>query len=599
MLYWLRWLVIVGVLPAWVVTALTINASYQRERVTLERSTVATAHALSEAVDHDLESATAAMQVLAMSPYLASGDIAAFYRQAREALSNQSGNVIVLVDPSGQQIMSTIKSYGEKLPRAGATDMVRAVLETARPMISDFYIETTSKEPQVAVGVPVIRDGKVIDVLMMGILPQDLSEVLHSEQLPRNWVAAIVDAKGTIVARTHAPDQFVGQKGEPALLRRLKESWEGSGELATLEGTSVLAAFSRSYLSGWTVAIGIPIDELTADLHVRLWWDAAAAGVVFLLALLLAQQTSLRIARSIQALRRPALALASDAPIVIPPIEIAEVAEVGRAIASAGRLLEQRTNARDQAERKARAHLAELAHVSRVSLAGEMVAGIAHELSQPLTAIGAYGQGCLRLLAAPTCDAEMLKEGVRGVVQQAERAGEVLIRLRDFVRQGASRRRFVAVRPLIDAAVALIAFEAAHVQVEIAVQVDPNLPLVFADDIQIEQVILNLLRNSMDAMICANVTHARAVVAAHGTANGTVEISVTDNGPGVGDASKENIFQPFVTTKPWGMGMGLSISRTIVEAHGAELRLAPSQSAGATFTFELPTTAIGMQVDAQ
>jgi two-component system sensor kinase FixL len=227
-----------------------------------------------------------------------------------------------------------------------------------------------------------------------------------------------------------------------------------------------------------------------------------------------------------------------------------------------------------------------------------MAAGMAHELSQPLTAIVAYGRGCLRLLAEPQPDPEKLKAGAREVVQQAERAGDVLVRLRDFVHQGASRRQFVAVRPLIDAAVNLVALEAAHAQVTITVSADPDLPLVFADNVQIEQVILNLLRNAVDALVVAEAEEKRILVEARRRGAAHVEISVTDSGPGIPEQLREKIFDPFVTTKPRGMGMGLSISQTFIEAHGGALRLAPDRDGGATFVFDLPTPPAEMRNNA-
>src|SRR5580765_7586521 len=170
-LFWLRWLVIIAIVPAWAATALTITLSYQRARVMVESDTVDDARALMHVVDRDLTSATAAMQVLATSPYLTFGDITAFYDQAREVLSAQTGNAIVLTDPTGQQIMTTLRPYGETLPRAGAPELLRTILETGKPAISDLFIGATSKRPQVAAGAPVIRDGRIVYSLTMGILP--------------------------------------------------------------------------------------------------------------------------------------------------------------------------------------------------------------------------------------------------------------------------------------------------------------------------------------------------------------------------------------------------------------------------------------------
>ena len=249
-------------------------------------------------------------------------------------------------------------------------------------------------------------------------------------------------------------------------------------------------------------------------------------------------------------------------------------------------------------EARYREHQAELAHVARISLAGEMAAGLAHELSQPLTAITAYGRGCLRLLTAPMTEPELLHEGITEVVQQAERAGDVLDRLREFVRGGENRRALTEVGPLIDAALSLIRMEAMQQQVEIEAMIDPGLPAVLADRVQIEQVLLNLLRNAMDAMEAVNSKPRSVIVEARRNSKHAIEISVADSGPGVAAEVEDTIFEPFITTKPLGMGMGLSISRAIVESHGGSLRMSPSIRSGAIFIFDLPTAETQARSDA-
>jgi len=173
-------------------------------------------------------------------------------------------------------------------------------------------------------------------------------------------------------------------------------------------------------------------------------------------------------------------------------------------------------------------------------------------------------------------------------VQQAERAGDVLIRLREFVTRGAYRRTLVEVAPLIDAAVSLGRIEATRHEVKIEVRVDPDLPPVLADPIQIEQVMLNLLKNSIDSIESANVERRSIAVEAHRKDGWAVEISVVDSGSGVTDELACRIFEPFVTTKPLGMGLGPSISRSIIEAHGGRLEMARSAGSGTTFALDLP-----------
>jgi PAS domain S-box-containing protein len=254
--------------------------------------------------------------------------------------------------------------------------------------------------------------------------------------------------------------------------------------------------------------------------------------------------------------------------------------------------------ARRKAEARYREHQAELAHVSRVSLAGEMAAGVAHELSQPLTAITAYARGCLRLLGESVTEPALLHEGLTEVVQQAERAGDVLDRLREFVRGGGYRRALTEVEPLIDSVLGLTRVEAMQREVEIKARIDHDLPAVLADRVQIEQVLVNLLRNAMDAMEAVNTERRSIVVEARRKGNHAIEISVADSGPGVAAEVTDTIFEPFVTTKPNGMGMGLSISHSIIESHGGRLRMARGTLSGAIFIFDLPTAEAEAGTDA-
>jgi PAS domain S-box-containing protein len=254
--------------------------------------------------------------------------------------------------------------------------------------------------------------------------------------------------------------------------------------------------------------------------------------------------------------------------------------------------------ARREAEARDRQHQAELAHISRVSLAGEMAAGLAHELSQPLTAIIAYARGCLRLLAGSEPEPALLHEGVAEVVQQAERAGDVLDRLREFVRGGEFRRTLTEVKPLINAAVALARTEAIQHGVEIEAKIDPALPVVLADQVQIEQVLLNLLRNAIDAMEAANSERRSIIVEAHRNSKHAIEVFVADSGPGIAAEVAETLFEPFTTTKPLGMGMGLSISRAIIESHGGSLRMVRGLGSGAVFAFDMPTAPAEANSDA-
>jgi two-component system sensor kinase FixL len=216
-----------------------------------------------------------------------------------------------------------------------------------------------------------------------------------------------------------------------------------------------------------------------------------------------------------------------------------------------------------------------------------MASTLAHDLNQPLTAIIAYVQGCRRILAGAGGIPDSVRTAFDAVAQQAERAGAIIQRLREFLREGAARHSTVAVDDIIREALGLAEIEAAQNAIAVKVAVAPGLPPVIADRIQIEQVLVNLVRNAVDAIVAADAPEREIRITAARVGE-AVEIRVADTGPGIPPEIAERLFQPFVTSKPRGMGLGLSISRTIVEAHHGTLSWLPGDG-GATFAFTLPT----------
>jgi two-component system sensor kinase FixL len=170
---------------------------------------------------------------------------------------------------------------------------------------------------------------------------------------------------------------------------------------------------------------------------------------------------------------------------------------------------------------------------------------------------------------------------------QAERAGDIIRRLRDFVRTGSGRREVVDVKALIETTISLAKIEITQNAIDVQLRLAANLPPVAVDRVQIEQVLINLLRNAIDALLSSGRSRRTIVVAAE-IVNAAVEITLSDSGPGIADEVRSRIFEPFVTTKADGMGMGLAISRSIVEAQGGHLRLVATGEGGTRFAFDLP-----------
>ena len=257
---------------------------YSRERERLARDSMATARALVAAVEMEFKGAKLALYALASSPHLSSGDFAAFHVQAQAALKDQTMTNVVLLDASGRQLVNTARPFGEPLPAQGNPPQLQRIFETGEAVVTDLFTGPVLQKPLVAIGVPVRREGKTRYSLNAGIDPQILSTLLREQRLPEGWIAAIFDTQGTIVARTHEPERFVGEKGDPGLVQRMRETSEDAIEARTLEGTPVLTVFSRASASGWTVAIGIPQRELTA----HLWSSMARLFIAAFIALITA-----------------------------------------------------------------------------------------------------------------------------------------------------------------------------------------------------------------------------------------------------------------------------------------------------------------------
>ncbi|MGW5837910.1 PAS domain S-box protein [Methylorubrum extorquens] len=229
----------------------------------------------------------------------------------------------------------------------------------------------------------------------------------------------------------------------------------------------------------------------------------------------------------------------------------------------------------------------ELVHVSRLSAMGEMAATLAHELNQPLGAIANYTKGCRRLLANSDPEATTRTMDVLDkVAEQALRAGQIIRRLREFVTRGETEKRIEPVARLIEEASALALVGAREQGVTARIALAPNTQSVLADRVQVQQVLVNLMRNAREAM--QHSERRELTVEARPVNSHFAEIAVSDTGPGISEEVAERLFQPFVTTKPSGMGVGLSICRTIVEGHGGRLWVERNGNGGATFRLTLP-----------
>lgn len=245
-------------------------------------------------------------------------------------------------------------------------------------------------------------------------------------------------------------------------------------------------------------------------------------------------------------------------------------------------------SSRKRAEREARLHLDELAHASRLSALGEMATGIAHEVNQPLAAIVSYAQACLNMMASEKSDPSVVRNALEQIAIQGRRAGDIVHQLRQFVRKEQVKHAPVDVNQCIQNVLTLFSHDLRSSGAVLIVELDKELPMVTADRVQVEQVALNLLRNALEAALQQNGSAARVRVKTTRTEGHGVRVCVSDNGPGFGEEAPERLFETFYTTKPQGLGVGLSISRSIIESHGGHLQAEQNAAGGLDVSFTLP-----------
>ena len=248
-----------------------------------------------------------------------------------------------------------------------------------------------------------------------------------------------------------------------------------------------------------------------------------------------------------------------------------------------------RKSSEDQrrAEEALRRSQAEMAHVTRMVTMGELAVSIAHEINQPLSAIVTNGGACLRWLAGESPNLDEAREAVQRIVRDGNRAGEVITRIRGLLRKSDTKKVRLDINQTIEEVVSLTQDEAKRKNVALRMELGADVPPVLGDRIQLQQVILNLVLNGIEAVVSATDGPREVLIRSHRWESDTILVTVQDSGVGINSKNLEKVFDAFYTTKLQGMGMGLAISRSIIEDHGGRLWAVANDGSGATFQFTL------------
>ncbi len=373
-------LIVACLLPGVIGVAVLMAKMYRDDRSQTETATILTARTMSLVFDAELARARAVGMALATSDCLAAGDLAGLHRRAITLLgSERVASNVSLVTRDGQHLLNTLRPFGEVLPPHGDSPQLRQLFDQGVSVVSDVYTVGITRKPVVSVDVPVRQDGQVTQALRLVLQPDYVNDLMAQQRLPAEWIASVTDRSGTTVARTNLAERFVGQKANPELLRRLGAAAEGAYETVTREGIPAIVAFSRSPVSGWTVAIAIPKQALNAEWQRTTALIGASVLMLFALGMGFAWWQGGRIARSVQHLAEVAVAMADEQP-TSPPSEagaaqprnlhFAEAEDAARAIGQSEALLVQRSMAERSLLEILRVSEAQLAEAQRLAQLG-------------------------------------------------------------------------------------------------------------------------------------------------------------------------------------------------------------------------------------
>ncbi len=335
-------LVLTVLLPGIIGVTTLIHRQYRQEQQELEREATRMAKSLALEVDNELLDARKVAEALATSGHFTSRDFPALHRQLTEVLQKSDlGSHAVLSDANGQQLLNTQAPYGTPLPMHANPELVRQVFANGQPAISNVYVGALARRTLASVDVPVVINGKVAYDLGVGILTDKFDAFLRGQSRPSNWEVGIFDRQGRIVARTFEK-QLAGSAASPSLWRAMQDHRRDMFDVTTQQGTVIRSVLGRAPASGWYVAVGVPRAILEDDLQQRISLFGLVLLLMFGTGAGLAWFMGNRIARSVNALTAPALALEAGEPMQISPVYFREADDVALAMAGTARLLAKR-----------------------------------------------------------------------------------------------------------------------------------------------------------------------------------------------------------------------------------------------------------------
>jgi len=602
-------LVVTCVLPVWLVAGFLVFHAYTAKRNQINRNVLETARAMTMVVDRELSSVQAALRALATSPAFANGDFAAVHRQTLELLKSYPGADVIVADATGQQLVNSYRPYGDSLPKRKNLEAVRSIFESGKPLVGDLFYGAVTRRPMIGIDVPVFRGGKVAYDLAMTFPSDRLAAIILQQPLPKGWYCSILDSKKVIVARTQDPEKYVGKQANPAFRQAMANAKEGTVEVKSIAGTSVLASFCNSSMSGWAVAFGVSKAVVMTETYQWMGWAIGGVTIISLIGIILALGIARGIVQDIQALVNPSLSIGRGEHVAaIDNLSVKETEDVAAALVKASELLQHRARERDDAERqlsetinllqietaerlRATEALLERERMftqqSRQAAMGEMIGNIAHQWRQPLNTLGLIVQELPILQEMGVLTRENLDASVANAKKIIFHMSQTIDDFRNFFRPDKEKVSF-KINDIVAKTISLIdgSFSEQRIKIELGVKEDIS---IHGYPTEYSQVILNILINARDAFVELKADAPRVVIIRLFREDDKAVLTIADNAGGIAEDILAKIFDPYFTTKgpDKGTGVGLFMSKTIIEKNmGGSLSVCNSGN-GAEFRIEV------------
>ena len=582
-------------LPVVLASVIALEKIRDGERRAALRGLQETVRATALIVDREAQGSLSALRALSNSAHLRTGNFEGFYNQAA-ALDRKPDTWTALLDDQGQQVLNTLLPFGAPLPPAVARERVAMVLATGTPLVTDLILGPVTRRLQTTIYMPARVSGGKSYVVAQGISVDHWRQVVLQQQIPVDWIVALIDRQGKFIARSHKAAELVGGQARPELVAAASGAQRGSLRHSTVEGIDSYDAYDHSDLTGWTVAVAAPTELVDGPARRAMLLAMSGLAMAVLAAIIAAAAFGQRFIRAIQSAGHAAVALGKGERPRPQPTALVEVDALNRALVDAGELLDAERRSRQAAESERERLLAsemsarEAAQAQNVAK-DQFLAMLGHELRNPLAAIS----GAISLLEMGGMDDERAGRYREIIRRQNRHLAHIINDLLDVSRLMAGKitleRLPLNLADSVNSCVETLRATERAIGIRISVRAEPV--WVDGDAVRIEQILNNLITNAL------KFSHAGGEVRVEVREEGArAVVTVQDSGAGMSQELLPQVFEPFfqgpqpANRTQAGLGIGLALVRQLTRLHGGQVDASSAGPGhGSRFSFWLPRIA--------